>query len=219
VLIDAARNPKVRPGRRGELECAAAIDEILEKPTGHVDRSRGDIHPLGNPHFLLDPRNGVAVGHAMAERLAELDPDHADGYRERARAFAAEMETQVAAWKESVAAAARCPLIVYHQHWEYLLHWLGIETLGAIEHRPGISPSPKHVEEIIQLGRAQECVLVVAATWDNVGIAGKAADRLEAPLCILPGAVRAVDGAESYPDLFATICRRLQESLAPNTTF
>ncbi len=218
VLIDAARNPNVRPGRRGELECALAIEEVLQKPVGHVDRSQGDIHPLGNPHFLLDPRNGIAVAHLMAERMAELDPDGASRYRLRAEEFAAEMAALLPEWKESVTGALSCPVIVYHQHWEYLFNWLGIESIGAIEHRPGISPSPKHVEELIQRGRNQDCVTVLAATWDNLGIAAKAAERLEAPLCILPGALGATDGADSYPSLFTEICRRLRAAAARGGT-
>jgi zinc/manganese transport system substrate-binding protein len=218
VLIDAARNPDVRPGRRGELECALAIEEVLQKPVGPVDRSQGDVHPLGNPHFLLDPRNGIAVAHLMADRMAELDPDCASHYRLRAEEFAAEMEALVPVWQESVTDAVTCPVIVYHQHWEYLFNWLGIESIGAIEHRPGISPSPKHVEELIQRGRDEDCVTVIAATWDNLGIAEKAAERLDAPLCILPGALGATDAADSYPGLFTEICRRLREAAARGET-
>ena len=218
VLIDAARNRKVRSGARGELECAMALHEILQKPTGNVDRSQGDIHPLGNPHYLLDPRNGAAVGRLMAERMAELDPGNAARYRERAARFAAEIEERLPVWQATVAEAVSCPVIVYHQHWEYLFEWLGIKNLGAIEHRPGISPSPKHVEEVITLGRAQECVYVIAATWDNLGIAEKAADRMEVPLCVLPGAVGSMEGMDTYVELFDIICKRIQAAGTQHTS-
>jgi zinc/manganese transport system substrate-binding protein len=214
VLIDAARNPRVKSGSRGELECALAVDEVLEVPVGGVDRSQGDIHPLGNPHFLLDPRHGAAAGRLMAERLAELDPAHADAYRGRAADLAAAVEARLPLWRERAAAAVGCPIIVYHQHWEYLLHWLGLERIGAIEHRPGINPSPQHCEEIIALGRIQDCVFVLAATWDNRKIAERAAGRMDAPLAVLPGALGAVPEAESYLDLFDEICRRLGEAAA-----
>ena len=214
VLIDAARNPRIKPGSRGELECAAAIKEVLDVPTGNVDRSRGDIHPLGNPHYLLDPRNGVAVGRLMAERMAELDPDHAEAYRRRAENLAANMDTQIKAWKEMLGGLNANRVIVYHQHWEYLLGWLELEQIGAIEHRPGISPSPRHVEEIINRARSTAGAFVIAATWDNSKISKEAAGRMGKPLVTLPGAVGGVEGVTGYPGLFTFICRQLAEASA-----
>lgn len=212
VLIKTARNNKLKPGSRGELECAAAVDELLDVPSGRVDRSQGDIHPLGNPHYLLDPRHGVAVAHLMAERMAELDPDHADGYLARAQVFDQAVAARLPEWQRLAAPAAGCPTIVYHQHWEYLLHWLGIEAIGAIEHRPGINPSPGHVSEVVNLGRRQPCVFVMAATWDKQNIAEKAAQRMDAPLVVLPGAVEAEDAAHGYLAMFEVICTRLGQA-------
>lgn len=212
VLIDAARNPRIKPGGRGELECAMALDTVLEVPTGDVDRSRGDIHPLGNPHYLLDPRNGVAVGQLMAERLAELDPDNADAYRRRAEALKAQMTSMMIQWREMLGDLSANSVIVYHQHWEYLLSWIGLNQVGAIEHRPGISPSPRHVKELINRGRSIDGVLVIAATWDNSKVSQEAARRMERPLIILPGAVGATEEVTSYPELFTVICRQLGEA-------
>jgi zinc/manganese transport system substrate-binding protein len=214
VLLQAAGNPHIKPGSRGELECAAAVKEVLEVPTGNVDRSRGDIHPLGNPHFLLDPRNGVAVGRLMAERMAELDPDHAEAYMRRAEDLTAIMEQRIHSWKEMLGDLSASRVIVYHQHWEYLLEWLGLQQIGAIEHRPGISPSPRHVEELIKRGRSTAGVFIVAAPWDNLKISEEAANRMGRPLVILPGAVEGVKEATGYPELFDYICKQLAEALA-----
>ncbi len=209
LLIKSARNRNVKAGSRGELDCSQAAEHILDVPTGQVDRSKGDIHPHGNPHYLLDPRIGVSVARLMAERMAELDPDAADRYLARAEEFAARVEARLPVWQDKVRAVADCPLIVYHQHWEYLLHWLGLENIGSIEHRPGINPSPQHVEDITRLGRRQDCVYVIAASWDNRKIANRAAERMSAPLAILPGAVGAVDEAVGYIEMFDFICDRL----------
>lgn len=212
LLIDSARNPKVKPGSRGELECALAINHVLDIPTGHVDRSGGDIHPLGNPHYLFDPHSGIEIGHLIAERMAELDPDAAARYLERAAFLEKTIHERVALWKESASILKGYPIIVYHQHWEYLLHWLGIKNIGSIEHRPGISPSPRHVEKIIRLGRSQERVFVIAAKWDNLKIAEKAAERMDVPLAILPGAVGGIEGVDTYLDLFESIVKSLTEA-------
>ncbi|MDP8207925.1 MAG: zinc ABC transporter substrate-binding protein [Candidatus Electryonea clarkiae] len=209
LLIETARNPKIKPGSRGELECADALEHILDVPTGHVDRSKGDIHPLGNPHFLLDPRNGVKVALLIAERMSELDIDAAERYKQRADMFQASVEKRLPEWEALLSASRNCPVIVYHQHWEYLLNWLDIQTIGSIEHRPGISPSPRHTKDIINLGRSQKCVYIIAATWDNLKIAKKASERMDAPLIILPGATGAMEGAEGYLGLFDYICKEL----------
>jgi zinc/manganese transport system substrate-binding protein len=214
VLLKTARNNKLRAGSSGELDCSAALTHILDVPTGGTDRSQGDIHPLGNPHYLLDPRNGAAVGELMAERMAELDPDHADGYFARADALTKAVEARLPQWEALAGATATCPAIVYHQHWEYLMHWLGISDIGSIEHRPGINPSPGHVSKIIDLGRKQTCVFVMAATWDKLNIAEKAAGRMDAPLAVLPGAVGADDEADGYLALFDVICARLGAAAA-----
>jgi len=214
VLIDAARNPRIKPGNRGELECAMAIDKVLEVPSGDIDRSRGDIHPLGNPHFLLDPRNGIAVAHLMAERMAELDPDNADSYRQRAETLKTKMESNLSRWLEMVGDLSDNRVIVYHQHWEYLLDWIGLKQIGAIEHRPGISPSPRHVEKIINRGRSADGVFIIAATWDNNKISEEASKRMEKPLVVVPGAVGAIEEVDSYPELFTFICRKLAETVS-----
>jgi zinc/manganese transport system substrate-binding protein len=103
-------------------------------------------------------------------------------------------------------------VIVYHQHWEYLLNWIGLKRIGAIEHRPGISPSPRHVEEIINRGRATDGVFIIAAGWDNLKIGEEVAERMGKPLVILPGAVGAVDEATDYLEMFNYICRQLADA-------
>jgi len=209
LLIDAARNPRIRPGSRGELDCSQAVAEILEVPTGPVDRSQGDIHPLGNPHYLLDPRNGRDVGRLIAERLAELDPDGAQIYRDNAARLAATLDERAAAWQELAAPARGQSVVVYHQLWEYLLHWLGMDVLGAIEHRPGITPSPKHVEQLVVAARSRTRTVVLAAPWDHLDVARQVAERMQSPLLVLPAAVGSTDEATDYLQMFDIICRQL----------
>jgi len=209
LLVDASRNPRVQAGQRGELDCSQALDRILDVPTGEIDRSHGDVHALGNPHYLLDPRNGVAVASLLAERLAELAPAAAAGFRQRAEAFADTVGSRLPDWEEVVAPLAGRPMVVYHQQWEYLLDWLGLELLDAIENRPGISPSPRHVEELVQRGLARGNAVVIAAPWNHLDAAQHAANRMSAPMLVLPAAVGARDEATDYLALFDTICRLL----------
>jgi zinc/manganese transport system substrate-binding protein len=174
-----------------------------------VDRSQGDIHPLGNPHYLLDPRNGKDVGRLIAGRLAELDPEGAQLYHDNAARLAASLDERTAACQELAAPARGRSVIIYHQHWEYLLHWLGIDILGAIEHRPGIAPSPKHVEQLILAARKLDGTVVLAAPWDHLDVARRVAERTDSTLLVLPGAVGSTDEATDYPRMFDVICSQL----------
>lgn len=208
-LIRKARNPRVMPGARGELDCSIALSHVLDVPDGHVDRGHGDIHPLGNPHYTLDPRAMVLVAHRIAGRLGELDPDNADAYAARAAAFTDDLRHRIAHWELAVDVLRSKHVLLYHQTWTYLVHWLDLDVYGEIEHRPGIAPSPRHVQEMIEEGRELGDVVVVAATWSHVDVARRAADRIGAPLAVLPAASGAEDGVESYVDLIDTIIARL----------
>jgi len=214
LLLEAARNPAIGPGRAGELDCSLALapEDILDVPTGEVDRSRGDIHPLGNPHYLLDPRNGAAVGFLIAERMGQIDPEAADRYLERAEQLALDLAQLQEMCETQVASLPSPKVIVYHQQWEYLTDWLGLEIIGVIENRPGISPSPRHVEELVEAGRLAGPVTVIAATWDHVDGAGRVAEKIGAPLVVLPASSGAIEGVESYPDLFEYICSALENA-------
>ena len=214
LLLDAARNPRIRPGQPGELDCSLALGggEILEVPTGEVDRSRGDIHPLGNPHYLLDPRNGRKVGNLIAERLARIDPAAADRYRQRAEDLAAGLESRQEDWKSRLDRMATRKIIVYHQQWEYLADWLGLEIIGVIENRPGISPAPRHVEGLIELGRAQDAVIVIASTWDHIDGARRVAEKIGTELAVFPASSLAVEEAGGYFELFECICDKLAKA-------
>jgi len=177
---------------------------------GEVDRTQGDIHPLGNPHYLLDPRNGIAVGRLMAERLARIDPEAADRYLSRADQLAEKIEVRIKDWEIRVHNLGTGKLIVYHQQWEYLVDWLGLDILGIIENRPGISPAPRHVEGLIELGRQQGPVLVIAATWDHIDAADRVAEKTDSVLAVLPGSTLAMEEAAGYLDLFEVICMKLE---------
>ena len=216
LLVDAARNPRIRPGQQGELNCALALGkgETLEVPVGEVDRSQGDIHPLGNPHYLLDPRKGIAVGYLIAERLAILDPQAADRYRERADMMADEIQERMKDWEMRIGDLPIRKLIVYHQLWEYLADWLELDIIGVIENRPGISPAPRHVEGLIQLGRQQGPVLVMAATWNHIEAAARVAEKIGSSLAVLPGSTYATEEASSYLELFEVICGKLESAAA-----
>ncbi len=214
LLIDKSRNPRVRPGSRGDLDCSRVIEHVLDVPTGPVDRAHGDIHPLGNPHYTLHPVNAAMIAQLMAERMGELDLSHADAYAARAVAFTQEIERRLPIWEAAAAVAKDVPVIIYHQHWNYLTAWHDLNVVGEIEHRPGISPSPRHVQNIIDKGRGLEQVFIVAAQWDHLDVAKEVAERIGAPLTVLPGYSGAQEGTEDYFTFIDTLCAGLGTAAA-----
>ncbi len=217
-LIRKARNPKVRAGAPGELDCSTALTEILDVPHDHLDRGHGDVHPLGNPHYTLDPRAMVHVAHRMAARMGELDPDNDAEYRHRADHFAEAMRGKLREWETAVAPARDHHILLYHQTWTYLVHWLGLEVYGEIEHRPGIAPSPRHVQTMVEQGRELGDVIVVAATWSHVDVARETARRIGCPLAVLPAASGSEKGVDGYVQLIDEIVARLAAAAVEGET-
>jgi zinc/manganese transport system substrate-binding protein len=145
AALQSAANAKVLPGQPGYFEGAAQI-ELIEKGET-ADRSRGDVHPMGNPHYYMDPLRMAAVGRALAGRLATLDPARKDQFVARAAAFAASVDARASGWRATAAAAPG--VVFYHKDGTYLAAFLGIRVLGFVEPLPGIPPAASHLRELV----------------------------------------------------------------------
>jgi zinc/manganese transport system substrate-binding protein len=202
LLIEGARNQDVIPGARGNLNASQVLSEqqILEKPKGTVDRSMGDVHPAGNPHYLLDPRIAVKVADLIAEKLMELDHGHGhqDFYQRNLNDFKVKVQAMIDGYEKKIATFSGKEVVCYHTHWSYLLDWLGLETAGYVELRPGIPPTPRHKKEIIELIQAKNIEIIIISSWKEPGKAEEVAKATQAALLILPGEVAAVDGTDDY---------------------
>jgi zinc/manganese transport system substrate-binding protein len=153
-LVNQSRNAAIQPGGARRLTAASFI-QVLDVPTGVVDRSAGDLHPGGNPHFLTDPRRGVQVASAVAAKLAELDPAGAAGYQARAAAFKARLDAALARWKATLAPLAGRKVFVHHRTLTYFLDWTGLVDGGEMEPRPGTPPPSSHLADLVTLGRKE----------------------------------------------------------------
>ena len=213
LLIEGGRNRAVVSGARGNLDAARGI-EVLEVPEGEVDRTMGDIHPEGNPHYMLDPRNGLQVGATLAGRLAELAPDDAEVFADNLEKFREDLRRRIAIWEHRAAAFRVKRVVAYHRQWEYLASWLGLEIIGYVENRPGIPPSPRHLSALIeQMGRIDVGV-ILCANFVDPATAKRVANRADAHILTLPITPGGEEGVETYADLFEAIIDRLEESLA-----
>lgn len=136
------------------VDCSQGVN-VLEKPGGKVDASLGDVHPDGNPHYWLDPRNGAVAARTIAEALARVDPAHAADFRARAEALAREAQ---AAWEKGRRQAAALPekaLFTYHRSWPYLADAFGLEVAATVEPVPGIPPTARHLADLVQMAKAR----------------------------------------------------------------
>ena len=209
LLVEGSRNPRLAAGADGILDASTGLP-ILEIPTMELDRSRGDIHPGGNPHYTLSPLNGRRISGTILSRLQELRPDQASYFEERREHFTFELDTHLAAWKERTRSWRGTKIIAHHKQWEYLAAWLGLEIVAYIEEKPGIPPGPRHLASLVDQ-MATEGIRAIALAHYNPTRSGKAlAERSGARLLVLPAAVEAFDDVAEYADLFDRIVSDLE---------
>jgi zinc/manganese transport system substrate-binding protein len=211
ALQTSARNPRVMTGGRGYLECAQFVAK-LDVPTGAVDRSAGDIHPGGNPHYLYDPRQAAACAKGIAARLGEIDRGNAATYQAHLKGFLARLATAQAGWERRMAAFKGRPVITYHKSWNHLLGWLGLVELATLEPKPGIPPSPRHVAEVLRLGREKGARVVLQESYYPDRTGRLVAKKLDGKVVVLAGGADVASG-EGYIEHLDHLIDALEEAL------
>jgi len=148
-LITQSGNPHIQPASAGYLD-ASQFAEILEKPQGQVSRAMGDVHPLGNPHYWLDPENGRRVAKGISNKLAEMDPPNASYYQQRFQDFDKRLTAAEQNWDAQMKPYNGRKIVTYHKSWPNFAKHFNLDVVGYIEPRPGIPPTPGHTIELIQ---------------------------------------------------------------------
>ena len=155
AIVDGSRNSSVQI-----VDCSRDV-RVLEKPTGKVDASMGDVHPDGNPHYWMDPRNGGVVAHTIAEAFAKADAANAEQYRTRADAFAKQAD---ATWQRNADVAKKLAshtIFTYHRSWSYFADAFGFEVVNTVEPVPGIPPTARHLQELVDQAKARKVGLLI----------------------------------------------------------
>ena len=198
VLLQRGAGRIVQPGQPGHILASEHV-EVLERPEV-LDRSLGDIHPEGNPHIHLDPRNIALLAGVLAGRLEQIDPERAEAYRQRLASFQARWAEALAGWRERAAGLQGMKLIVHHKQWPYLLAWTGLEQVAALERVSGVPPTAAHLAEVLELARGSGAKAIIRAPYDP----GDASEWLSAktgiPVVELPFTV---GGHPEAGDLFS----------------
>ncbi|HET7290657.1 MAG TPA: metal ABC transporter substrate-binding protein [Thermodesulfobacteriota bacterium] len=217
-LITGSRNSKIAStDAQGRLDASAAIPQILEVPTAKIDRSMGDIHPMGNPHYLLDPRNGVPVAAAITERLKEIDPENSSYYEENYNNFVSRLNSKIKEWDRELAPYKGTEIVSYHKNLEYFSEWAGFKEVGFIEPKPGIPPSPSHVAELINQMKATDVKLVIASNYYPQKTGALIAEKTGTVFLSIPTSVGGEDGIKTYTNLFDTIVGDITSALKTET--
>lgn len=159
-ILQNARNPKILPGRPGHFNAAQGL-ELKDKPTGPVDRSQGDVHASGNPHYLFDPQNAIIVSRSLASRLGQLDSAHATDFNSNAQKFADRLKSQMDSWQKAFHPLKGQKAIVYHSNLNYFLDRFGVTVFDSLEPKPGVEPSPAHISSLIKRAKADGVKLVL----------------------------------------------------------
>ena len=211
LVTQQAGNPKVQAGKPGYFE-AAPLVAMVEKPT-RLDRAEGDVHPLGNPHVQTDPRNFARVAGPLSAKLAELDPANAAYYQARYKDFAARWSAAIARWEREAAPLKGVPVLVQHKGFPYLLEWLGMKEVAALEPKPGVEPTIAHLSEVLETVQRQPVKMVIRAAYQSDRASQWIADRAKINVVVLPFTVGGDDAAKDLFHLFDDTIQRLLKGM------
>ena len=210
-LLSGARNPKVERNHPGFVDMSQGIS-IKDAPTGHIDRSMGDVHAYGNPHYTLNPQIAQRMAVTLVKAMAKADPANAQIYIANAKRFVAEMGDVAKKIREEFKPYGGLKVVTFHAAWDYFADAIPIQIVGTIEPKPGITPSPAQVQQTIAMMKRQGVKVVICETWDDVRLAQYVADQAGAKMVVLPDHVNGVEGVDTYAKLFQYDTQKLIET-------
>ncbi len=197
-LITQSRNSKLQPGGKGYLDASQFV-EILQKPVGQVSRAMGDVHPLGNPHYWLDPENGRRIAQGLAANFSDLLPDGAAYFQQRFEDFSVRLTEAKKRWLETMAPYKGRRVVAYHQSWPNFAEAFGIQVEGYIEPRPGIPPSPRHTLALINQMKQEKIKLIWVEPYFDTKVPNSVAQAVGGEAVVL---LPSVGGREEVTDYF-----------------
>jgi ABC-type Zn uptake system ZnuABC Zn-binding protein ZnuA len=197
AALRGANNDRIVPGSPGFIDASRSV-QVLEVPTARVDRSMGDVHPSGNPHYTLDPGQAPAVTATILDGLARLAPGHRPAFERNRGVFLARLERAMSAWSQALAPALGAKAVAYHNNLVYFFARFGLRQAGTIEERPGISPSPAHLARLVRLMKEEQVRIVVAEPWSDQRLTARVAQEAGARVVVLNARL----GQDSGPDAY-----------------
>ncbi|HEY5547481.1 MAG TPA: metal ABC transporter substrate-binding protein [Gemmatimonadaceae bacterium] len=210
-LLESARNSRIAAGAPGRVVASHGI-KMLEIPET-FDRSKGDVHALGNPHFMIDPLNAKIIAADIADHLAQVDPKSADVFKANLQAFNTALDAKLAEWQKQLAPYRGAKIVTYHKDFVYLAERFGLVVVETLEPKPGIAPSPAHLAKVITTMRAEKARVILVQPYQNRRTAETVARQTDAVVLDVSQQPGAIKGTDTYLDLMDHLVQTLVNAL------
>jgi zinc/manganese transport system substrate-binding protein len=199
LVVQGANNPKVIPSAPGRVDASAGI-LVLDVPRVRIDRSMGDVHPSGNPHYTVDPGMAPAITANILEGLVRVAPQHRAAFDRNREQFLARLGEAMVRWSATLAPFKGSKVIVDHNMWPYFLTRFGLVQAGSIEERPGIPATPSHLTKLIAYMKEDKIKVIMAVQWADYKLAEFVAQEAGANVVLVANGVGALKGTDTYLD-------------------
>jgi len=210
-LINQSTNPKIQVGAPGYLD-ASRFARILEIPTGQVTRAEGDVHPLGNPHYWLDPENGLRIAKGIADKFSEMRPGDAAYFAQRYSDFEQRLKEADQRWLAEMKPYEGRKIVTYHRSWPNFAEHFHLNVVGYVEPRPGIPPSPQHTVELIQQMKRDNVRVIVVEPYFDLKTPNAVARETGGQVLVLPPSVGGEKEITDYFKLFDYDISKLKQA-------
>ncbi len=211
-LIDSSHNMKIQKGQNGYVDCSTVISP-KEVPTTRVTPELGDVHPLGNPHYWLDPNNALLIAELAYNKLSQVDSSNEKYYAENLSRFKNKINEKIKIWKEKIGSVSNKKIVCQHSSWIYFTDFTGLEIVGYVESRPGIPPTAKEIMNITNLMNEKGCKCIICESYQNKKFPNMVASKIQGKVISLPASTGAVKGTETYILFIDYLINKLTEEL------
>ncbi len=211
ALLEASRNPRIQTGKPGYVDCSQGITPVdVPKSTDH---SAGDVHPYGNPHYMLDPVLAKTAVQNICNALVAVAPQYEADFTHNRDAYLAKLDAKIAGWQKEAAPLKGVKFVSYHEHWPYFAGLFGMDYIGTIELKPGIDPTPRHIEELITEMKTEHVPIVVREPQFPEKVPALIAQQTGATLVKLPIMPGGVPHTDTYIEMMDYIVHTLVGAL------
>jgi ABC-type Zn uptake system ZnuABC Zn-binding protein ZnuA len=210
-VVVQSRNSKILPGNPGNVNLAQGVN-ILEIPKTLVDRSMGDIHPLGNPHMWLDPRNVKVMAANIYQHLVKLDPEGKSYYDGKLQDFLGRLNSKMKQWEDDFQSFKGKDIITYHKSFSYFADWSGLNVVANVEPKPGIPPSSGRVDELLKMMPNYHVKAILVESFYPKKIPEYLSEKANIPMVVIPTDV-GDEGVNSYFDLIDALIRDIKKAI------
>ena len=200
-LLTSSRNSKIQTSGNGYLDASLNV-KILEIPTGQITRAMGDVHPLGNPHYWLEPGNGRRIAQAIRDKFSQLSPANASYFAQRYGDFDSRLAAGEKRWDAIMAPYKGTKLVTFHRSWPNFMERWGLDVIGYVEPKPGIPPTPQHTIEVIDEMKRQGAKLIIVEPYFDLKTPQAIANQVGGKVLVLAPSVGGAKEATDYIQLF-----------------